>query len=139
MTDLAFGHVARVPRYHARMTERKVEGLTVKAAVLVGFGLTLGLWFFVGYDVTGRMGDVERQSAQVNVRYMLAQELLATVRSRCPRCAEILEARPLTRTTRVHDLECRDCKRYFERTPAALPESLYIFRIQKLATAILRA
>jgi hypothetical protein len=59
--------------------------------------------------------------------------------SRCPRCAEILEARPLTRTTRVHDLECRDCKRYFERTPQALPESMYIFRIQKLATAILRA
>ena len=64
-----------------QMSGRKVEGLTVKAAVLVGFGLTLGLWLFVGYEVTGRVADVERQASQVNVRYMLAQELLATVRS----------------------------------------------------------
>ncbi len=63
------------------MTARKVEGSTVKAAVLAGFGLTLGLWIFVGYEVTARMAEVERQAAQVNVRYMLAQELLATVRS----------------------------------------------------------
>jgi signal transduction histidine kinase len=63
------------------MIGRTVDGLTLKAAVLVGFGLTLGLWLFVGYEVTGRMTAVEQQAAQVNVRYMLAQELLATVRS----------------------------------------------------------
>src|SRR5688572_31300881 len=63
------------------MTDRKVEGLTVKAAVLAGFGVTLGLWLLVGYQVTGRMADVEQRSAALNVRYMQAQELLATVRS----------------------------------------------------------
>jgi signal transduction histidine kinase len=53
----------------------------MKAAVLAGFGLILGLWLFVGYQVTDRMAEVERQAAEVNVRYMLAQELLASVRS----------------------------------------------------------
>jgi signal transduction histidine kinase len=63
------------------MTDSKVEGLTVKAAVLAGFGVTLGLWLLVGYQVTRRMADVEQRSAALNVRYMQAQELLATVRS----------------------------------------------------------
>jgi hypothetical protein len=72
-------------------------------------------------------------------RKLIEARLDAPDGSRCPCCGEILEARPLIRSTRVHDLECRDCKRYYERTPATLPESMYIFRIQKLATAILRA
>jgi signal transduction histidine kinase len=56
-------------------------GLTIKAALFLGFGLTLGVWLFAGYYLTKRIGDVERRSAAINARYMQAQELLSTVRA----------------------------------------------------------
>lgn len=59
--------------------------------------------------------------------------------SRCPRCGDILLARALARSAGAHDLECGDCKRYYSRVLQTTPESLYILRIQRLATAILRA
>jgi hypothetical protein len=34
------------------MRNRLGEGLTIRAALLAGFGLTLGLWLFAGYQVT---------------------------------------------------------------------------------------
>ena len=58
-----------------------LEGLTIKAAILLGFGLTLGLWIFASYQFTRRIADVEREAAAVNTRYMHAQELLSTVRA----------------------------------------------------------
>jgi signal transduction histidine kinase len=56
-------------------------GLTIKAALFLGFGLTFGIWLFAGYYFTKRIGDVERRSAAINARYMQAQELLSTVRA----------------------------------------------------------
>lgn len=53
---------------------------------------------------------------------------------RCPRCGEILEARP----TRSAVLECRDCQRFHAREQGT-PEVMYFMRIQRLATAILSA
>ncbi len=58
-----------------------LEGLTIKTALAVGFGLMLSLWLFAGYQLTRRMADVEREASAINVRYMQAQELLATVRA----------------------------------------------------------
>ena len=58
-----------------------LDGLTIKTAILLGFGLTLGLWIVAGYQFTRRMADVEREAAAVNARYMQAQELLSTVRA----------------------------------------------------------
>jgi signal transduction histidine kinase len=58
-----------------------VEGLTIKAALLLGFGLTFGLWIIAGYQFTRRMADVEREASAISRRYMQAQELLATVRA----------------------------------------------------------
>ncbi len=52
--------------------------------------------------------------------------------SRCPRCGEILEARPGRRAV---ILECRDCQRFHARSQQT-PELLYVMRIQRLATAI---
>ena len=58
-----------------------MKGLTIKAALLVGFGLTLGVWLLVGYQVTRRMADVQRDVGAANARYLQAQDLLSTVRS----------------------------------------------------------
>ena len=57
------------------------SGLTLKAALLLGFGLTLGLWLFTGYQLTRRIAALERDAAAVNGRYTKAQELLSTVRA----------------------------------------------------------
>jgi signal transduction histidine kinase len=58
-----------------------IEGITIKAALLLGFGLTFGLWVFVGYQFTQRITEVQREAAEINARYIHAQELLSTVRS----------------------------------------------------------
>ena len=52
----------------------------MKAALLAGFGLIFGIWLFAGYSFMNRLGEIERRTAEVNVRYMKAQELLNTVR-----------------------------------------------------------
>ena len=54
---------------------------TIRAALFLGFGLIVGIWLFAGYYSSGRIADVERQAAAINVRYMRAQELLSTVRA----------------------------------------------------------
>ena len=71
-----------VPRYDARvMRNRLADGLTIRAALLAGFGLTLGLWLFAGYQVTLRMQDARREGAAASARYLQAQDLLASVRT----------------------------------------------------------
>jgi signal transduction histidine kinase len=57
------------------------HGLTMRAALVLGFGATFGLWVFAGYYFTQRMADVQRDSAAVNRRYLQAQELLSNVRT----------------------------------------------------------
>jgi signal transduction histidine kinase len=64
------------------MHGRPLDGLTIKAALLLGFGLTLALWLVTGYDFTRRMSQVERDAAAINTRYTRAQELLSNVRPR---------------------------------------------------------
>lgn len=59
-----------------------LAGPTIKAALLAGFGLTLGLWLFAGYRLTERMTDLESQAKSINARYVRAQDLLSTVRAR---------------------------------------------------------
>jgi signal transduction histidine kinase len=63
------------------MERRLVERLTIRAVLLSGFGLMLGLWLFAGYQVTDRLRGVQRDSTAVSVRYQQSQELLASVRS----------------------------------------------------------
>jgi signal transduction histidine kinase len=64
---------------------RAVHGLTIRGALLLGFGLTLGLWLFTGYDMAHRIDVLEQDAAGVNARYMRVQDQLATVRSRALR------------------------------------------------------
>ena len=54
-------------------------GLTIRTALLLGFGLTFGVWLFAGYYFAQRFGEVERRAGTINERYMRAQERLSTV------------------------------------------------------------
>ncbi len=58
-----------------------LQGLTIKAALALGFGLTLGVWLFAGSYFTRRVANIQRDAEVVNSRYMRAQELLTSVRS----------------------------------------------------------
>jgi signal transduction histidine kinase len=55
--------------------------LTIRAALLLGFGLTFGVWLFAGYYFTQRFRDVESRAGSINERYMRAQEQLSAVRA----------------------------------------------------------
>src|SRR5688500_9280405 len=57
------------------------RALTIRAALMLGFGATFGLWLLAGYHFTQRIEEVQRESAAVNVRYMQAQEQLSIVRT----------------------------------------------------------
>jgi signal transduction histidine kinase len=59
----------------------KYTGLTIKAALFLGFGLTFGLWLMTGYQFTQRMNELEQRAREINSRYIQAQELLSTVRA----------------------------------------------------------
>ena len=59
----------------------RFHGVTIRTALLLGFGLTFGVWLFAGYYFTRRISDVEQRAAAINTRYMQAQELLSTVRA----------------------------------------------------------
>jgi signal transduction histidine kinase len=54
---------------------------TIRASLLLGFGLTFGLWLFAGYQFTRRMVDVQRDTAAINDRYLRAQERLSKIRA----------------------------------------------------------
>lgn len=63
------------------MEDRAAEGPTIRAVLLAGFSLTLGLWLFAGYQVTLRMQETQREGASASAGYQQAQELLASVRT----------------------------------------------------------
>jgi signal transduction histidine kinase len=56
-------------------------GLTIKAALFLGFGMTFGLWLITGYQFSRRMDELENRASAINTRYMHSQELLSTVRA----------------------------------------------------------
>jgi signal transduction histidine kinase len=68
-----------------------IERLTIRAVLLAGLGLMLGLWLFAGYQVTQRVRAAQRNDAEVGARYQQSQDLLASVR------AQVLEASVLLR------------------------------------------
>ncbi|MBI4408731.1 MAG: hypothetical protein HY561_03425 [Gemmatimonadetes bacterium] len=78
-------------------------------------------------------------------RRAIQAQLAQRTDARCPCCGELLEARPNTRLRAVlpsgcggFDLDCRPCRRFH---PLILhtPRSLYLARLQRLASAVLRA
>jgi hypothetical protein len=63
------------------MRFRPWEGLTIKAALVLGFGTTVALWVLAGFELAERLRTVQAETATVNERYMRAQEVLSTVRA----------------------------------------------------------
>lgn len=59
----------------------RFRGFTLKAVVLVATASIFGIWLFAGSYFMNRVEDIELRTAQINVRYMQAQELLSTVRA----------------------------------------------------------
>ena len=56
------------------------RGPTLRAVLLVGFGLTLGMWLLVGYQFPRRIAGMQETATASNRRYSKAQADLATVR-----------------------------------------------------------
>lgn len=63
------------------MKDAQWRGLTIRAALVLGFGLTLGLWVFAGWRFTGRIAQVQLEAEAVNERYVRAQTVLGDARS----------------------------------------------------------
>jgi signal transduction histidine kinase len=63
------------------MRSANLERASFRAALALGFCVTLGLWLFTGYAFTQRIETVRNDAEQVAARYNRVQELLSTVRS----------------------------------------------------------
>jgi signal transduction histidine kinase len=57
------------------------ERLTFRAALVIGFGVTLGLWLYTGVSFDRRITGVRREAEAISTRYTRAQELLSTIRA----------------------------------------------------------
>lgn len=60
------------------------QRLSIRAALVLGLAVTLGLWIVTGYSFTRRITFVEREAAAVAARYVRAQDLLVTIRTQVP-------------------------------------------------------
>lgn len=63
------------------VTEKPLPGLTIKAALILGFSITLAVWLITGVQFARRLADAQRQSSEVASKYVEAQELLASIRA----------------------------------------------------------
>lgn len=64
--------------------------LTIRTALSLGFGLTLGLWLIIGYQFAQGIAEVERQAGGIAGRYVQAQELLSALRADVLACSGIV-------------------------------------------------
>jgi signal transduction histidine kinase len=63
------------------MRSAHLERLSFRAALALGFCVTLGLWLYTGYAFTARIEKLRRDAGDAAARYTRAQELLSTVRA----------------------------------------------------------
>lgn len=61
--------------------EPRLAGLTIRAALFIGFGVTLGIWLFTGWELTRSMTALENEARTINARYMRAQDQISTARA----------------------------------------------------------
>lgn len=63
------------------MRRDPLERLSIRAALVLGFGSLVGLWVLTGWAFSERLADLEAQTAAVTARFIKAQDVLATVRT----------------------------------------------------------
>ena len=63
------------------MPNRPSGRVTIRTVMLAGFGLTLGLWLFTGYQLAQRLTMGQAELSAISARYVAAQESLSTVRT----------------------------------------------------------
>ena len=61
--------------------KRAPADVSISTALAVGFSVTLGLWLYTEYAFTQRIDNLQREAAEVTLRYTRAQELLSDVRA----------------------------------------------------------
>jgi signal transduction histidine kinase len=64
--------------------------MTIRAALLLGFGLTAGIWGFAGYYYNQRVGQLETRTANISARYLKAQDLLSLARNQVIRASVLI-------------------------------------------------
>jgi signal transduction histidine kinase len=64
--------------------------MTIRAALLLGFGLTAGIWAFAGYYYSQRVEALETRSANISARYLKAQDLLSLARNQVIRASVLI-------------------------------------------------
>ena len=57
------------------------ERLSIRAAVVLGFGLILGLWMFAWVQLSLRIAEAQRHAEAVNTQYVKAQATLSSIRT----------------------------------------------------------
>lgn len=100
---------------------RPLAHVTIRTALIVGFGLTLGLWLFAGYQVTQRVSAEQREAAEKNARYVSAQELLASIRGQVLVASVVVGDRLLDPDPRMVANQ-QDVERLFRAIDASLKE-----------------
>lgn len=65
----------------AGLLPKRLEGLPIHAALLLGFVLIFGIWLVSSYSLLRRMSEVDRLAAEMNARFTRSEELLFTVRT----------------------------------------------------------
>ena len=60
---------------------RSLNGPTIKAAVFLGFALTVAVWAWSAYHLARQVAEVEEQSLAISERYKRGQALLSTIRT----------------------------------------------------------
>jgi signal transduction histidine kinase len=63
------------------LAAHRLERVSVRAALAIGFTVTLGLWLYTGWEFTDRIDRVRSDATEVAGRYNRAQELLSSVRA----------------------------------------------------------
>lgn len=66
---------------------RAFERLSIRAAVLLGFAIILGMWLLASLGSVHRTREAQRRTAEINARFMRNERLLFDVRSEIPMVA----------------------------------------------------